>query len=185
MKFPRCSNCLAGWAWLLGTGLMLVGALPATGEAQSIGTPPTSLYGNNRLSRPVNRSFGSDGRSPGMNYMNRIPGQRMTSPSLSSRAAFNRPTRSNSPVLSPYLNLLPGATDNFSGQFLLRTQPFERAARQEQLMEREIQSLQRSAGVAVEALEGIGAPVQPIQSGLSTTGHRVGFFSTGSYFPGR
>ncbi|MFM8222691.1 MAG: hypothetical protein ACKOJF_27610, partial [Planctomycetaceae bacterium] len=71
------------------------------------------------------------------------------------------------------------------GQFLLRTQPFERAAQQERVMESQIQSLQQSAGVASEALAGLGAPVQPIRSGLSTTGHRVGFLSTGSYFPGR
>jgi len=185
MSFPRSMGRLSGWAWLVACGLTVVVALPATGEAQGIGQAPRSLYGNNRIGRSVNRSFGNDGRSPGSSYMNRVPGMNMSTPGLNSRAAFNRPQRSSGPVLSPYLNLLPGATDNFSGQFLLRTQPFERAAQQEQLMERQIQTLERSSGVAAEALEGLGAPVQPIRSGLSTTGHRVGFLSTGSYFPGR
>jgi len=184
MSCPRNVSRLTGWAWLVGCGLALVATCPSTGAAQ-VGQVPQSLYGSGRIGQSVTRSFGNDGQSPGSNYANRVPGMNLSRPSLSSRAAFNRPQRSNSPVLSPYLNLLPGATDNFSGQFLLRTQPFERAAQQERVMESQIQSLQQSAGVAAEALAGLGAPVQPIRSGLSTTGHRVGFLSTGSYFPAR
>lgn len=184
MHRQRRNRSLRNWL-VAACGLLVMSSWTMVASAQTTGVLPQSLYGSNRLGRPVNRTFGSEGRSPGSNYMARIPGMNRTGPTLSSRAAFNRPTRSNSPVLSPYLNLLPGATDTFGGQYLLRTQVFERAARQENLIENQIQNLQRSSRDTVEALDGLGAPLQPIQSGLTTTGHRVGFLSTGSYFPGR
>ena len=81
--------------------------------------------------------------------------------------------------------MLPGATDNFSGQYLLRTQPFEAIDRQGQDLGRQLGALQQDFKVssAAQGSASTGDAFVPIRSGLTPTGHGVGFLNTGSYYP--
>lgn len=128
--------------------------------------------------RGTNRQFGMAGNRGG------APGLPRGAGGLGSR---NRPGPNQSPALSNYLNLLPGAADSFAGQYLLRTMPFDQANIDRSNFSGEISSLQNEVGrIENSPLSGsTGDPIVPISSGLSTTGHPVGFLSTGNYFPAR
>lgn len=180
--------------------LALVAGSLLTGDAQAqsrggLGNAPRSVYRSPAASQKVSRSFGSAGNSPGSNLGSSLGG-RLGGPTLSGagrpnytanrgRQFGNAPSRSRSPVLSPALNMLPGATDNFSGQYLLRTQPFEAIDRQGQDFGRQLGALRQDLNVTSAAQGGLstGDAFAPIQTGLTPTGHPVGFLSTGSYYP--
>jgi hypothetical protein len=179
--------------------LALVAGSLLTGEVQAqvngrFGSNTGSAYRSPLTSQSANRNFGSAGRSPGSNLGNNF-GNRFMGPTLSgtSRPNYtssrngqfaNSPTRSRSPVLSPALNMLPGATDNFSGQYLLRTQPFEALDRQGQDFGRQLGALQQDFRTSSAAQKGgTGDAYLPVRSGLTPTGHSVGFMNTGSYYP--
>src|SRR5665213_485365 len=71
--------------------------------------------------------------------------------------------KSRAPVLSPSLNLLPGAVTSFEGQFLLRQLPQEQAIRQAQQTGRALDTLQTE----------IGQQNKNIPKGIGRSGHRV------------
>jgi hypothetical protein len=89
----------------------------------------------------------------------------------SSRRLRRNPT----PPLSPYLNLIPGAANSFTGQYLLRTQPFEQIQQQEEATYQQLQGIQRRLNVQEQA----------IRTGLTPTGKRTSFMNLGGYFGGR
>jgi hypothetical protein len=183
----------------MGVLTLIVGSL-LTGDAQAqssggVGNAPRSGYRAPAASQRVSRSFGSAGRSPGSNVGSSLGG-RLGGPTLSgagrpnytanrTRQFGNTPTRSRSPVLSPSLNMLPGATNNFGGQYLLRTQPFEAIDRQGQDFGRQLGALRQDLNVTSAAQGNLstGDAFAPIQTGLTPTGHPVGFLNTGSYYP--
>lgn len=180
--------------------LALVAGSLLTGEVRaqssgSFGNTSGSAYRSPLTSRNTNRSFGSAGYSPGSNLGGNL-GNRLGGPTLSgarrpnytsnrNKAYGNTPSRSRSPILSPALNMLPGATDNFSGQYLLRAQPFEAIDRQGQNFDRQLGALQQDFQ-SVNAGQGTrnsGDAFMPIRSGLTPTGHSAGFLNTGTYYP--
>jgi hypothetical protein len=76
-------------------------------------------------------------------------------------------------VLSPALNLLPGAAQSFEGQFLLRQLPQEQALRNFRQTERSLDRLQQE----------VTDQDNQIQTGLKkTTGHRTQFMNYGGYY---
>jgi hypothetical protein len=83
-----------------------------------------------------------------------------------------KPRRNQSPVLSPALNLVPGAVTSFEGQFLLRQIPQEQVNRNTLQFNRQIQGLQNQA-IQQEA---------EIKSGIGKTGHASRFMNYGSYY---
>lgn len=176
-------------------GSLLTSEVLAQSSAQfgnSTGTP----YRAPMTSRSTNRGFGNAGLSPGSNLGSNL-GNRLGGPTLSggrrsnnytanrTRQYANSPQRSRTPVLSPALNMLPGATDNFSGQYLLRTQPFEEIDRQGQNFGRQLGMMQQEINSGSTPQGGYlsGDAFLPIRSGLTPTGHSVGFFNTGTYYP--
>ncbi|MFN9373631.1 MAG: hypothetical protein ACK6D3_17250 [Planctomycetaceae bacterium] len=172
------------------TGEVLAQSTPQFGN--STGTP----YRSPLTSRSANRGFGNAGLSPGSsmgaNLGSRLGGptlnggRRSTNYTANRRGQYgNTPARNSTPVLSPALNMLPGATNNFSGQYLLRTQPFEEIGRQEQNFGRQLGMMQQeiNAGSASQRGYMSGDAFLPIRSGLTPTGHAVGFFNTGTYYP--
>jgi hypothetical protein len=170
--------------------------LTAEAKAQMggrFGSTPSSAYRSPLTSQSVNRNFGTAGRSPGSNLGSSL-GNRLQGPTLTgaprpnytanrNRQFGNTPMRSRSPVLSPALNMLPNATDNFSGQYLLRTQPFEAMDRQGQDFGRQLGALRQDFQMSAAAQGVTGDAFLPIRSGLTPTGHPVGFLNTGSYYP--
>ncbi len=80
--------------------------------------------------------------------------------------------RSRAPVLSPALNLLPGAVTSFEGQFLLRQLPQEQAIRQAQQTGKALDNLQTE----------IVQQDKNIRKGIGKSGHRVRFMDYGGYF---
>jgi hypothetical protein len=184
---------------LRGLLALVVGSL-LTGEVLAQNTPqfgssPGTAYRNPVTGRAVMRTFGNAGQSPGSNLGTNL-GNRLGGPTLSgagrpnyttsrNRQFGNTPTRNRTPVLSPALNMLPGATDNFSGQYLLRTQPFEEIERQGQNFGRQLGMMQQELN-STRAPQGgyqSGDAFAPVRSGLTPTGHSVGFFNTGTYYP--
>ena len=176
-------------------GSLLTGEVLAQATSQfgnSAGTP----YRSPLTARNTNRGFGNAGMSPGSNLGTNL-GNRLGGPTLTgsrrstnytanrSRQYGNSPALNTTPVLNPALNMLPGATNNFSGQYLLRTQPFEEIGRQGQNFGRQLGMMQQeiNAGSAAQGNYLSGDAFQPIRSGLTPTGHPVGFFSTGTYYP--
>jgi hypothetical protein len=82
--------------------------------------------------------------------------------------------KSRAPVLSPALNMLPGASQSFEGQFLMRQLPQEQAIKQ---------SLQ--TGQALDKLQTeIVQNENQIKTGMKSTGHRTQFMNYGSYYSG-
>jgi len=185
--------------------LVLVGGFVLGTETMAqtqgrLGVTPGSAYRMPATSKSTNMSFGSAGLSPGSS-LNSNFGNRIASPTLSgarrgsigsggvisnrSRQFGNGMSRNKSPVLSPYLNMLPGATSNFSGQYLLRTQPFEAIDNAEQNMGRQLGALQQDFQTVAGPQRGAfsGDPFMPIRSGLTPTGHAASFLNTGSYYP--
>lgn len=80
--------------------------------------------------------------------------------------------RNSSPALSPALNLVPGVSTSFGGQFLLRQVP------QEQFLKSNAQTTRN-----FEKLENqIGQQEQQIRSGMGKTGHSVSYLNYGSYY---
>jgi hypothetical protein len=94
---------------------------------------------------------------------------------ISKPGAQRKLSRSKQPILSPDLNLIPGAASSFTGQYLLRTIPQQEFLRNQAQTERALEGLQSE----------INTQQKQIQSGLSTTGHRTSFLSTGGYFSRR
>lgn len=101
-------------------------------------------------------------------------------------AGSRKPQRQLSPnrssTLSPYLNLVPGVTNSFGGQFLLRTQPafdFEKYTAQQS---QALGELRGDLGRLAEQ-GALAAEPTDLQSGVSTTGHPVSFLNYGSYYP--
>lgn len=164
--------------------LCLDNSVLAQQSNRPLGSTPQGAYRSRSTGMTVNRTFGSAGRSPGGQMNSRI-GSRFTGPTLG-----NSPSRNRSPVLSPYLNLVPGAAGSFGGQYLLRTQPFEAAKQRGDSADDQIGALRSQVeqnnsdnGAAAGAFSGTG--LVPIRSGLTPTGHSAGFLNTGSYFPSR
>jgi hypothetical protein len=91
-------------------------------------------------------------------------------------AAPSRPRRrlhkNDSPALSPALNLVPGFSGSFGGQFLMR-----------QLPQEQFQKANTQANKNFERLENrLGQQEQQIQTGLGKTGHSVGYLTYGHYY---
>jgi len=82
--------------------------------------------------------------------------------------------RSRAPALSPALNLLPGASQSFEGQFLMRQLPQEQALKQYQQTGNKLDSLQHE----------LTESENEIRTGLKTTGHKTQFMNYGGYFQG-
>jgi hypothetical protein len=82
--------------------------------------------------------------------------------------------KSRAPVLSPALNLLPGAAQSFEGQFLLRQLPQEQALKQYQQTGKALDTLQHEV-VQTE---------NQIKTGVKSTGHRTQFMNYGGYYSG-
>ena len=90
--------------------------------------------------------------------------------------AMQRPRRklhkNNSPVLSPALNMVPGVSSSFEGQFLMRSVPQEQANKNA-----------AQVGSAIESLQGqVSQQQSQIRSGLGRTGHSARFMNYGSYY---
>lgn len=81
--------------------------------------------------------------------------------------------KNRSPVLSPALNLVPGFSTSFEGQFLMRTLPQEQINRNIAKVGRQIEGLQNEA--AQQEVQ--------IRKGVGKTGHASRFMNTGTYFP--
>ena len=91
-------------------------------------------------------------------------------------ATTSRPRRrlhkSNSPALSPALNLLPEISTTFAGQFLMRQLP------QEQFLKANAQATRN-----FERLENqLGEQELQIKTGLGKTGHSVSYLNYGRYY---
>jgi hypothetical protein len=80
--------------------------------------------------------------------------------------------RNSSPVLSPALNMLPGASTSFEGQFLLRQLPQEKLNRSVDQTTRTFDSIQNR----------INQQESKISSGLGKTGHASKFMNHGGYY---
>ena len=91
-------------------------------------------------------------------------------------AGLSRPRRrlqrEKSPVLSPALNLLPGVSTTFAGQFLMRQLP------QEQFLKSNAQATKN-----FERLENqLGEQELQIKTGLGKSGHAVSYLNYGRYY---
>ena len=84
----------------------------------------------------------------------------------------NKLRRNSSPVLSPALNLLPGASTTFEGQFLMRQLPQEKLNRSVDQNNRQFDNLQNK----------INQQESEIKSGLGKTGHSSRFMNYGGYY---
>jgi hypothetical protein len=82
------------------------------------------------------------------------------------------PRRNRTPVLSPALNLVPGAVTSFEGQFLLRTIPQEQANRNTSQFSQQFQGLQKQ----------MNQQESEIKSGIGKTGHSARFMNYGGYY---
>lgn len=193
-------HCFRKLGWLALLGGFFVGTETMAQSQGKFGVSTGSAYQQPRTGKSTQMSFGSAGLSPG-SRLNSSVGGRFSGPSLSGarsgtigsasnptnrgRQFGNNLSRNKSPILSPYLNMLPGATDNFSGQYLLRTQPFEAIDNAEQNMGRQLGALRQEFQSVAGPQRGAysGSPFMPIGSGLTPTGHAAGFLNTGSYYP--
>ena len=156
-------------------GFGSAGSAGPLGGARSSGRQfgATNTRGPLGLSTGSGRSFGSSGRGS-------------FGPRPGGLGSFNRPQQNQSPALSNYLNLL-GGNNTFEGQYFLRTQPFDDIESNQRKFGQNFGSLQNEVG-AIENSVATGTTnsgIVPIASGLTTTGHPVGFLSTGNYFPRR
>lgn len=86
-----------------------------------------------------------------------------------------KPTRNNSAVISPYLNLDPSFVNSEAGQFLTRTLPQMELTRNQGQTQQGFQNLQGE----------ISQVETDYKSGLGTTGHTTVFGNTAGYYPGR
>lgn len=96
-----------------------------------------------------------------------------------------RLTRSRSPALSPYLYMLPEATDTFEGQFLMHTVPLQQFYNNVQSNDRTQRFQQGEINTNSTRLGGLSSELQEVRTGVAATGKRVQFMNTGSYFPNR
>lgn len=81
--------------------------------------------------------------------------------------------RNSAPALSPALNLLPGTSTTFEGQFLMRQLPQEQAIK-----------AANQLGKSIDRLQGTVAQQEnEIRTGLGKTGHSVRFMDYGGYYP--
>src|SRR5262245_5236025 len=79
--------------------------------------------------------------------------------------------KNSSPVLSPALNLLPGASTTFEGQFLMRQLPQEKLNRSVDQNAKNFDNLQNK----------INQQDAEIKSGIGKTGHASRFMNYGKY----
>ena len=80
--------------------------------------------------------------------------------------------RNSAPVLSPALNLVPGVSTSFEGQFLLRQVPQEEFDKTNVEIGRQIVGLQNR--IQQNEVE--------IKSGIGKSGHSTSFLNYGSYY---
>jgi hypothetical protein len=80
--------------------------------------------------------------------------------------------KNSSPVLSPALNMLPGASTTFEGQFLMRTLPQEKLNRSVDQDTRMFESVENK----------INQQESEIKSGIGKTGHSSRFMNYGHYY---
>jgi len=80
--------------------------------------------------------------------------------------------RSNAPVLSPAINLLPEVATSFSGQFLMRQLPQEQFLKANAQNNRNFENMQNQ--ISEQDVE--------IKTGLSKTGHTAAFLNYGRYY---
>ena len=80
--------------------------------------------------------------------------------------------KNRSPVLSPNLNMLPGTSTTFEGQFLMRQLP------QEQIYKNAEDTRQSNERLQNE----IDQTENRIKSGIGKTGHRTMFMNYGGYY---
>lgn len=108
----------------------------------------------------------------GVAGMGPAPSRRIGPPSLQ---------RNQTPVLSPALNMIPGAVAGFTGQTLLRAVPQQQFYSNVQRNDRIMRDLQQDVTTERTRINELSS--SEIQTGLSRTGKRVRFLNTGSYFP--
>jgi hypothetical protein len=94
-------------------------------------------------------------------------------------AAARRPTharkklrRNSSPVLSPAINLLPGTSTSFEGQFLMRALPQEKLNR----------SVDQNTKMFDNIQNRMNQQESEIKSGIGKTGHSSRFMNYGGYY---
>jgi hypothetical protein len=80
--------------------------------------------------------------------------------------------RSAAPVLSPALNLVPGFSQSFEGQFLLRQVPMEQINRNTAQVGRQFDRLQNQ----------INQQEAQIATGVGKTGHTASYMNYGGYY---
>jgi hypothetical protein len=80
--------------------------------------------------------------------------------------------RNTSPALSPALNMIPGASTTFEGQFLLRQLPNEKLNR----------SVDQNARMFDNMQNKINQQESEIKSGIGKTGHSSRFMNYGGYY---
>jgi hypothetical protein len=80
--------------------------------------------------------------------------------------------RNSNPALSPALNLVPGVSGSFGGQFLLRQVP------QEQFLRANAQANKNFERIDNQ----LGQQEQQLQTGLGKTGHTVSYLNYGRYY---
>ncbi|HEY2252947.1 MAG TPA: hypothetical protein VGH74_17870 [Planctomycetaceae bacterium] len=80
--------------------------------------------------------------------------------------------RNANPALSPALNLVPGVSSSFEGQFLLRQIPQEQFLRANAQTNRNFDRLENQ----------LGEQQRQIQTGIGKTGHTVSYLNYGRYY---
>jgi hypothetical protein len=80
--------------------------------------------------------------------------------------------RNTSPALSPALNMVPGASTTFEGQFLLRQLPQEKLNR----------SVDQNAKMFDNMQNKLNQQESEIKSGIGKTGHSSRFMNYGGYY---
>lgn len=100
----------------------------------------------------------------------------MGMPSMGGMGGSQRPKRrlhrNQSPALSPALNMVPGASTTFEGQFLMRTLPMEQYNR-----------TTAQTGRALEGMQNrIDQQETQIKSGIGKTGHSAAFMNYHGYY---
>jgi hypothetical protein len=80
--------------------------------------------------------------------------------------------KNSSPVLSPALNMIPGASTTFEGQFLMRTLPNEKLNR----------SVDQNTKMFDNVQNQINKQESEIKSGIGKTGHSSRFMNYGGYY---
>lgn len=102
-----------------------------------------------------------------------LPGQKPLSMGIGNMRRPKRNLHKNrSPVLSPALNMVPGVTTSFEGQFLMRTLP------QDQVYQFEEQTRKGAEGIQNR----LDQQENQIKTGIGKTGHQTQFMNYGGYY---